>query len=47
MIGAHLILSLRNVVSEGGRKRGRKRRGTREKRKREERGEEEGRNIAK
>ena len=45
--GAHLILSLRNVVSEGGRKRGRKRRGRREERKREERGKEDGRNMEK
>ena len=45
VIGTHLILSLRNAVSEGGRKRGRKRRGRREERKREERGKEDGRNM--
>ena len=45
MIGAHLILSLRNVVNEGGRKRGRKRKERREERKREGKGEEEENNI--
>ena len=45
MIGAHLILSLRNVVNQGGTKKARKRKERREERKREEKGEEGERNI--
>ena len=45
MTGAHLFLSLRTVVNEGGRKRGRKRKERRKERKREGAGEEEKRNI--
>ena len=41
MIGAHSILSLRNVVNEGGRKRRGKRKERREERKREGKGEHE------